>query len=59
MSEIKLDTTRLLGFKIIATGESTATLRSPKVGGKACTVVEMVAGTNTAALRAKVGTKTD
>ena len=40
MSKIKLDLTRLLGFKIIATGESTATLRSPKIGGKGCTVIE-------------------
>jgi hypothetical protein len=59
MSEIKLDITRLLGFKIIATGESTATLRSPKIGGKGCTVVEVTASTTTAVLRAKVGTKTD
>ncbi|HEY1384125.1 MAG TPA: hypothetical protein VGF43_10940 [Dongiaceae bacterium] len=38
MSGIKLDPTKLLGFKIIATGASTATLRSPKIGGKGCSV---------------------
>jgi len=59
MNKIKLDPTKLLGFKIIATGQSPATLRSPKIGGKNCPSVDMAASTSAAALRAKVGTKTD
>lgn len=39
MGEIKLDPKKLLGFKIIATGESMATLHSPKIGGKGCAIV--------------------
>ncbi|HEY1384126.1 MAG TPA: hypothetical protein VGF43_10945 [Dongiaceae bacterium] len=59
MSKIKLDPAKLLGFKIVATGQSTVTLRSPKIGGKGCPGVDMAAGTTAAALCAKVGTKTD
>jgi hypothetical protein len=39
MSNIQLDTKKLLGFKIIANGESNATLRSPKIGIKGCPVI--------------------
>jgi hypothetical protein len=38
MSGIKLDTRKLLGFKIIAAGESAA-VQSPKIGGKLCAVM--------------------
>jgi hypothetical protein len=38
MAEINLDPKKLLGFKIIANGESNATLRSPKIGVKGCNV---------------------
>ena len=34
MNEIKLDPRKLLGFKIIADGESTVRLTSPKIGDK-------------------------
>jgi hypothetical protein len=53
MQDVKLDPRTLLGFKIVATGESTATLRSPKIGGKGCTFVE----TAQAAIGAKIGGK--
>ena len=53
MSGIKLDPRKLLGFKIIARGESTLALQSPKIGGKQCQVIDA----DTGALRAKVGTK--
>ena len=49
MSEIKLDPRKLLGFKIVATGESAAALRSPKIGAKGCAMVET---------GSKIGTKT-
>jgi hypothetical protein len=39
MNEIKLDPRKLLGFKIIASGQTTMTLHSPKIGGKQCAVV--------------------
>jgi hypothetical protein len=35
MNSIKLDPRKLLGFKIIQDGESTARLTSPKIGDKA------------------------
>ncbi|HEY3146123.1 MAG TPA: hypothetical protein VGJ75_07220 [Dongiaceae bacterium] len=57
MNEIKLDPRKLLGFKIIATSESTATLRSPKIGGKGCTVIEAAQGAERAAIGAKIGSK--
>lgn len=40
MNEIKLDPRKLLGFKIIASSETTVTLHSPKIGGKQCQVVD-------------------
>ena len=38
MPAINLDPKKLLGFKIIAKGESSGTLRSPKIGGKGCPI---------------------
>lgn len=35
MNEIKLDPRNLLGFKIVADGESAVRLTSPKIGDKA------------------------
>jgi hypothetical protein len=60
MTDIKLDPRKLLGFKIIAAGDSTAKLYSPKIGAKGCPVISSDAwqGNNTAVLRAKIGTKT-
>ncbi len=40
MNEIKLDPRKLLGFKIIASDETTMTLHSPKIGDKQCQVVD-------------------
>ena len=40
MNDVKLDPRKLLGFKIIATNETTMTLHSPKIGGKQCQVVD-------------------
>jgi hypothetical protein len=57
MSGIKLDPRKLLGFKIVATGESTATLRSPKIGGKVCTVVDNAQSATSVVLKAKIGGK--
>ena len=58
MKEIKLDPKKLLGFKIIANGESSATLHSPKIGGKSCTVTSDVSASgNATALRPKIGVK--
>ncbi|HET6619219.1 MAG TPA: hypothetical protein VFG64_04720 [Dongiaceae bacterium] len=60
MSKIELDPGQLSGFRLIARGGSALMLRSPKIGGKLCaTSTEMALATNSAALRAKVGTKTD
>ena len=39
MPTINLDPRKLLGFKIVANGESSATLRSPKIGAKGCPVI--------------------
>ena len=36
MKDIKLDPTKLLGFKIVAASGSVAKLHSPKIGGKQC-----------------------
>ena len=36
MTSIKLDRKKLLGFKIVAAGQSAATVHSPKIGGKLC-----------------------
>ena len=56
MSEIELDPRKLLGFKIIATGEAQATLRSAKIGSKGCTfVAEASQGGPGAAIAAKIG----
>jgi hypothetical protein len=44
MKEIKLDPTKLLGFKIIAEG-SAAKLSSPKIGVKGCTTITAAAST--------------
>ena len=41
MNQIKLDPKTLLGFKIIADGESEAKLRSPKIGAKDCVVTDL------------------
>ena len=38
MNKIKIDPRKLLGFKIIANGETSATLRSAKIGVKGCIV---------------------
>ena len=38
MNTIKIDPSKLLGFKIIATGETAMTLRSAKIGVKGCIV---------------------
>jgi hypothetical protein len=60
MSKIELDPGQLLGFKLIARGGSAMMLRSPKIGGKSCaTSTEMALATNSAVLRATIGTKTD
>ena len=40
MPTINLDPRKLLGFKVIANGESSGTLRSPKIGAKGCPVIE-------------------
>ena len=40
MNTIKIDTEKLLGFKIIASGETSVTLHSAKIGVKGCTVVD-------------------
>lgn len=40
MNDMELDPRKLLGFKIIASSETTATLHSPKIGGKQCAVVD-------------------
>ena len=60
MDTVKLDLGKLLGFKIIANGESTMRLTSPKIGDKACAVVTEDATYTSvpAALMAKVGVKT-
>ncbi len=40
MNKIKLDPRKLLGFKIIADGNSVMKLHSPKIGAKDCSVTE-------------------
>lgn len=55
MNTIKIDPRKLLGFKIIADGESTVRLTSPKIGAKGN--INQVVGTGP--LAAKVGVKTD
>ena len=57
MPTINLDPRKLLGFKIIAKGESSGTLRSPKIGGKGCQSI--ASDESASALRTKIGTKTD
>jgi hypothetical protein len=57
MSAIKLDPSKLLGFKIIADGESTMRLTSPKIGDKGAPIVSQIVGSGPVA--AKIGTKTD
>lgn len=60
MNEIKLDPSKLLGFRIIVDGEA-VTLHSPKIGVKGCAVVaaEQAAPTvRTGTLLAKIGAKT-
>lgn len=57
MNEIKLDPSKLLGFKIIVDGEAVK-LRSPKIGVKGCTVADQAApAARTGTLLAKIGTK--
>ena len=61
MSEIKLDPRKLLGLRIIATGDSAMALHSPKIGGKGCPVIagvpEATGARASAALTAKIGSK--
>lgn len=62
MNGIKLDLQQLLGFKIIATGDSKTAVRSPKIGTKNCSVNDadaLASGTSsaTAKIGAKIGTK--
>ena len=57
MGAIKLDPSKLLGFKIIADGESTVRLTSPKIGDKGAPIIAQIVGTGP--LVAKVGVKTD
>lgn len=40
MNTIKIDPSKLLGFKIIANGETSVTLHSAKIGVKGCTVFD-------------------
>lgn len=51
MSAIKLDLRKLLGFKIIADGESVVKLHSPKIGAKGCTVTDSVTVTSGESLK--------
>jgi hypothetical protein len=57
MSAIKLDSSKLLGFKIVADGESTVRLTSPKIGDKGAPIIAQIVGTGP--LVAKVGVKSD
>ena len=57
MPTINLDPKKLLGFKIIAKGESSGTLHSPKIGGKGCQSI--ASDESASALHDKIGTKTD
>ncbi len=58
MSNIKLDPRKLLGFKIIAGGESPVRLQSPKIGGKNCLNNDTAAEAMTSApMRPKIGSK--
>lgn len=61
MSNIKLDPRKLLGFKIIADGETRLALHSPKIGGKGCPFIAADASPRALAgtLQARIGTKTD
>jgi len=54
MSAVKLDPSKLLGFKIIADGASTVRLTSPKIGDKGAQNITQIA---TGPLVAKIGTK--
>jgi hypothetical protein len=56
MSVIKLNPSKLLGFKIIADGESTMRLTSPKIGEKDQSISQAV---ETGPLSAKIGLKDD
>jgi len=38
-SQIKLDARTLLGFKIVAGGETAVPVHSPKIGGKGCPAI--------------------
>ena len=58
MEKIKLDLSKLLGYRIIAGSE--AVLSSPKIGVKGCNVQDGAAVlARQALLAAKVGVKTD
>jgi hypothetical protein len=57
MNTIKIDPRKLLGFKIIADGESMVRLTSPKIGDKGDPGIAQVVGTGP--LAAKVGVKED
>jgi hypothetical protein len=46
--QIKLDAGTLLGFKIVATGESAVILHSPKTGAKGCPAIGKDAGLDAA-----------
>ncbi len=58
MHKVKLDPRKLLGFKIVARGESPAKLQSPKIGGKNCLNNDTAAEAMISALmRPKIGSK--
>lgn len=60
MGDIKLDPRKLLGFRIIADGNASAMLHSPKIGGKGCAVTADDPGAaviSTAPLSANTGNK--
>lgn len=55
MDTVKIDPSKLLGFKIIADGQSMVRLTSPKVGDKGDPGIAQVVGIGP--LAAKVGAK--
>lgn len=58
MTSIRLNPRNLLGFKIIAGGESATVLHSPKIGGKGCLISsDAPQEDRPTVLRAKVGGK--
>ncbi len=59
MSIVRLDLSRLLGFRMIVTGEGRDVLHSPKIGSKALKIRDdtLDAIMNNAPIRAKIGVK--